>query len=87
MNLLYIESYPDIWEIPLNPWKGESGDVCSMFPACSQSFEEGKSESVYNLFKKNLDLFYNDKKQPFNVFGNGGFFDYPGREWRKEGMK
>ena len=87
MNLFYIESNSDLWEIPLNQWEGEGGEVCGMFPSCYRSFEEGNSESVYNLLKRNLDAFYKDKKQPFNVFGNGGFFDHPSYEWRIKGME
>ena len=72
--------------MPLNTWVcNDAGAAGAMFDDCNPYLVDQDSESVYNLFKKNFLLHYNDKKTPFTMFAHSFWFDEPVENYRKQG--
>nr|XP_012558396.2 chitin deacetylase 8-like [Hydra vulgaris] len=79
-------SYPGLWEVPLTPLlDGLNGSECSMFDSCVASLTD--ADSVYTNFKFNFLTHYNDKKQPFSLFGHSSFFLHESYVYRQVGFK
>ncbi|XP_047138992.1 uncharacterized protein LOC124814910 isoform X2 [Hydra vulgaris] len=82
-----INSYPGLWEMPLNTWScNDNGAVGAMFDDCSPYLVDQDSESVYKLFMKNFLLHYNDKRTPFSMFAHYFWFTGPTLNYRKQGL-
>ena len=75
-----------MWQIPLNHLDTGTSLPCSLYNACEiGKIEDGNVNSVYNFFLNNFNKFYNDKKQPFGIYGTMAFFDSVHYVYRQQG--
>ncbi|KAK7092945.1 chitin deacetylase 7-like [Littorina saxatilis] len=66
------ETYPGLWEIPLQKWYCDDGNSCPMPDGCCLSTD---IEEDLKFFRSNFKRYYDFNRAPFGIFIHAGWFN------------
>ena len=84
--MLFLESFPGLWEVPIEIFKGNDGAKCSLFDELGCWKQLGTDADTYKYFKDNFERhFSNGTTSPFHMAGHLSNLLYSGNKHRRNG--
>jgi peptidoglycan/xylan/chitin deacetylase (PgdA/CDA1 family) len=71
------QSYPGLWEVPLNGWVGDDGFGCAMIDACNVGVNgvfQATEQEWYNYYERNFQDHFYKSKVPMHMFTHAALF-------------
>jgi hypothetical protein len=70
------ESFPGLWEVPLNGWVGDDGFGCGMIDGCNvgESVFTATEQDWYNYYERNFQDHFYKNKVPMEMFTHASMF-------------